>query len=51
MKNCPPKLNPEKDPKEWFSADKAPHQKLANEKPKGETVSYDELVKSWQQAQ
>jgi len=25
----------------------APQRKLANEKPKGETVDYDTLVKSW----
>ena len=29
----------------------APKPKLENEKPKGETVSYDELLKSWQKAQ
>jgi len=49
MKNCPPKLNPEKDPKEWLAADKAPHQKLANEKPKGETVPYDQLLQAWKE--
>jgi hypothetical protein len=25
--HCPPKLNPEKDAKEWLSKDKGPHQK------------------------
>lgn len=49
MKNCAPKLNPEKDPKEWLSADKAPHQKLANEKPKGETVPYEQLLQAWKE--
>ena len=49
MKNCPPKLNPEKDPKEWLAKDKAPHQKLANEKPKGETVPYDQLLQAWKE--
>jgi glycerol transport system substrate-binding protein len=48
MKNCAPKLNPEKDPKEWLDAPGAPKPKLADEKPKGETVPYDELIKSWQ---
>jgi glycerol transport system substrate-binding protein len=48
MKNCAPKLNPEKDPKVWLDEPGAPKPKLANEKPKGETVSYDELIKSWQ---
>ena len=48
---CGPKLNEEKDPQYWLDQPGAPKPKLANEKPKGETVSYDELVKSWQQAQ
>jgi glycerol transport system substrate-binding protein len=25
----------------------APQRKLANEKPKGETIDYDTLIKSW----
>ncbi|MFL5343210.1 MAG: ABC transporter substrate-binding protein [Hyalangium sp.] len=49
MKNCAPKLNPEKDAKGWLSADKAPHQKLANEKPKGETVPYEQLLQAWKE--
>lgn len=45
---CGPRLNAEKAPSEWLGKGgaKAP---LANEKPKGETVSYDELVKRWAQ--
>jgi glycerol transport system substrate-binding protein len=43
---CGPRLNAEKDPKEWLGKGGA-KAKLANEKPKGETVSYDELVKRW----
>ncbi|AUM74994.1 ABC transporter substrate-binding protein [Paracoccus jeotgali] len=43
-----PKLNEEKDPQEWLDAEGAPVAKLDNEKPQGETVSYDELIKSWQ---
>ncbi|MDR3374413.1 MAG: ABC transporter substrate-binding protein [Ancalomicrobiaceae bacterium] len=47
-----PKLNEEKDPEYWYAkAEKdgnlAPQRKLANEKPKGETVDYDELLKTW----
>jgi glycerol transport system substrate-binding protein len=49
MKNCPPKLNDEKDPQEWLAAPGSPKAKLANEKPPGQTVSYEELLKSWQQ--
>jgi glycerol transport system substrate-binding protein len=48
MKNCAPKLNPEKDPKVWLDEPGAPKPKLANEKPPGQTVPYDELIKSWQ---
>jgi glycerol transport system substrate-binding protein len=48
MKNCAPKLNPEKDPQTWLSEPGAPKPKLANEKPPGQTVPYDELIKSWQ---
>ena len=43
-----PKLNEEKDPQEWLDAPGAPVAKIANEKPQGETISYDELIKSWQ---
>jgi len=44
---CGPRLNPEKDPKEWLGKPNGPKAKLANEKPKGETMDYDELVKRW----
>ncbi len=44
---CGPKLNEPKDAQYWFDQPGAPQPKLANEKPKGETVDYDELVKSW----
>ncbi len=46
---CGPKLNPKKTAKEWFDAPGAPKAKLANEKPKGETVPYDSLLKAWQE--
>ncbi|WP_420404511.1 ABC transporter substrate-binding protein [Nisaea sp.] len=45
---CGPRLNAEKDPSEWLGKGGA-KAKLANEKPQGETVSYDELVKRWAQ--
>jgi glycerol transport system substrate-binding protein len=44
---CGPKLNPEKDPSEWLSKDRAPHAKLDNEKPQGVTVDYDTLLDAW----
>ena len=47
-----PKMNPEKTAEYWYAqAEKdgnlAPQRKLANEKPKGETIDYDELLKTW----
>ena len=49
---CGPKLNPKTTAEEWSAkAEKAgtiaPARKLANEKPKGETIDYDTLIKSW----
>jgi glycerol transport system substrate-binding protein len=47
MKNCAPKMNPEKPDKEWIGTPKGPKAKLANEKPKGETMPYEQLLQSW----
>ena len=44
---CGPRLNEEKDPSYWLGREDGPKAKLANEKPQGETVNYDELVKRW----
>jgi len=49
---CGPKLNKKETAEFWFAkAQKdgtiAPQRKLANEKPKGETIDYDALIKSW----
>ena len=46
---CGPKLNPETSAVEWLNKSGAPKAKLANEKPAGQTISYEELLKSWQQ--
>lgn len=46
---CGPKLNPKKDPGYWLSQPGAPKPKLANEKPQGETVDYDQLIKAWRE--
>jgi len=43
-----PKMNEPKDAQEWLDAPGSPVAKLENEKPMGETISYDELIKSWQ---
>jgi glycerol transport system substrate-binding protein len=45
-----PKLNPCVDPATWLGkTDGAPQKKLANEKPKGETVDYDKLIEAWRE--
>jgi len=44
---CGPRLNPEKEAADWLGKPDGPKAKLANEKPPGETVSYDELVERW----
>ena len=48
--NCGPKLNKPRDAEYWLNQPGAPKSKLANEKPQGQTVSYEELIKSWEQA-
>lgn len=47
MGDCGPKLNAEKDPSVWLQAPGAPKAKLAEEKPPGKTISYDELIATW----
>lgn len=49
---CGPKLNPKTSAEDWFKKAEAagtlaPQRKLSNEKPKGETIDYDTLIKSW----
>ena len=44
---CGPRLNAEKDAKEWFGRPDGPKAKLGDERGKGETVDYDELIKRW----
>ena len=44
---CGPRLNKKVDPAIWLKKPGSPKPKLANEKPKGETIDYDELVKRW----
>ena len=45
---CGPRLNEEKDPSAWLGKGGA-KAKLANEKPQGSTIAYEELVKRWSQ--
>ncbi|MEK0364291.1 ABC transporter substrate-binding protein [Pseudomonas sp. CBC3] len=46
---CGPKMNEPRDPEYWLSQPGSPKPKLENEKPQGQTVSYEELNKSWNQ--
>ena len=46
--DCGPKLNEEQDASVWLDQEGSPKAKLDNEKPQGETVDYDELIKSWE---
>jgi glycerol transport system substrate-binding protein len=45
---CGPRLNEPQSREYWLSQPGAPKPKLANEKPQGITIDYDELVSSWQ---
>ena len=43
-----PVLNEEQDPEYWLSQEGSPKAKLENEDEEPKTISYDELLKSWQ---
>ena len=45
-----PHLNDEQDPQYWLDQPGSPVAKLDNEKPTPETISYDDLIKSWQKS-
>ncbi|MDX1529416.1 MAG: ABC transporter substrate-binding protein, partial [Gammaproteobacteria bacterium] len=47
--DCGPKLNKKQKESYWLDQPGSPKAKLANEKPKGETVQYDELIKAWRE--
>ncbi|MEM1343561.1 MAG: ABC transporter substrate-binding protein [Pseudomonadota bacterium] len=47
---CGPRLNDEREADYWFSQPGSPKAKLANEKPQGRTVAYEDLVARWSQA-
>src|SRR6476660_925562 len=49
MANCAPKLNAKGDPSKWLTDKGAPWKKLANEKPKGETIAYEKLLSAWKE--
>jgi len=45
---CGPRLNEEQDPSAWLGRPDGPKAKLDNEKPQGETIAYEEIIKRWQ---
>ena len=47
MRYCTPRLNPRRDPAQVLSNKGAPWKKLGNEKPHGETIAYEQLLKAW----
>ena len=44
---CGPRLNEEMDPQHWLDQPGSPKPKV-NEKPQGETIAYEDLIKGWQ---
>jgi glycerol transport system substrate-binding protein len=44
---CGPRLNEPKKADDWLGKADGPAAKLANEKEKGQTIAYDELIKRW----
>jgi len=49
MQHCTPKLNAKRDASKRLSSKGAPWQKLADEKPKGETIAYERLLQAWKE--
>jgi glycerol transport system substrate-binding protein len=48
MARCAPRLNPRQDPARWLQPARAPHARLADEKPPGKTIEYKKLLEAWQ---
>ena len=51
LAECSPKLNEEKDAQYWFDQPGAPFPKLDDEKGTPETIDYDTLLQTWEDAQ
>ena len=49
MEHCAPRLNVKGDPRKWLDDNAAPRKPLANEKPRGETVQYEQLLQAWRE--
>jgi len=50
QETCGPKLAMKKSREHWLSQPGAPKPKLDNEKPQGQTVRYDDLIRKWEEA-
>lgn len=48
---CGPRLNDKREREYWLEQEGAPKPELDNEKPQGETIPYEELVKTWEEEQ
>ncbi len=46
---CGPRLNEPKDAAEWLGKADGPKAKIENEKEKGQTVAYEDIIKQWAQ--
>lgn len=46
--DCGPKPNPKRDASYWLNQPGSPKAKV-NEKPRGETVDYDQLIQAWRE--
>jgi len=49
MQHCTPRLNPRRDAAKRLTSKGAPWEKLADEKPKGETIAYERLLQAWKE--
>ncbi len=49
MRHCTPRLNPRRDATQRLSARGAPWSRLANERPRGETIAYERLLQAWRE--
>jgi glycerol transport system substrate-binding protein len=47
MSHCAPKLNPRESAAKWLGVNGAPWAKLADERPRGETIGYEQLLQAW----
>jgi glycerol transport system substrate-binding protein len=49
MTRCAPKLNAPKSADQWLNDTRAPRRKLANERPQGATIAYEQLLEAWRE--